>query len=376
MFAISEFFLVSLLCSLFFKMQNSAMPVIHYFLIFFSCSLWQEIMSNKKLQILLYAGFIFFVFGFDKNISFFSPLLLISNFENERQDIENTDNFLIVLNLLLKVCIIFCVIINFNITFFVFTIIIYFFSIQKNKYINYEKKFNILQDELTENKLETEKQKRRLQNDALKNSEVVVLAERNRISGSLHNSIGHTLSSAILQVNALKYISENEKVINSLNILQNSLEKGMTEVRECLHNIHDDSFDLQTAIESIIAKTNNLNIILSCKIENLSYVLKHDILSIVKECISNTIKHSGASEMKISILEQPGFYSVSIYDNGKGFNLNSQKSKGIGLTILTEIVEKNKGTINFYSDKGFRIHIVFLKQKSAIPPQCSEVYCS
>ena len=71
-------------------------------------------------------------------------------------------------------------------------------------------------------------------------------AERNRISGELHNSIGHTISAAIVQVNALQYITVQDEVKTNLNMLQRSLETGLTEIRNCLHYLHNDSFDFQT----------------------------------------------------------------------------------------------------------------------------------
>ena len=52
----------------------------------------------------------------------------------------------------------------------------------------------------------------------LKNSEAAILAERNRISGELHNSIGHTISAAIVQVNALQYITVQDEVKTITNL--------------------------------------------------------------------------------------------------------------------------------------------------------------
>ena len=135
----------------------------------------------------------------------------------------------------------------------------------------------------------------------------------------------------------------------------------MTDIRDCLHNMHNDSFDLQTVLEQLITNISGLRIMLSCRAETLPALLKHDIVSIVKECVSNTVKHSGASDMGISILEQTGFYSVSVWDNGCGAS-TMQPVQGIGLSVVRETVERNGGIINIYTDTGFKIHIVFPKQ--------------
>jgi len=78
--------------------------------------------------------------------------------------------------------------------------------------------------------------------------------------------------------------------------------------------------------------------------------------------LSNTLKHSGASAMVISILEHPAFYSVSVQDNGTGCSDTEPCVKGIGLTVLSEIAARHNGTIHFYSQDGFKVHITFPKK--------------
>lgn len=375
MYFVLECFLVTLFSASFFASVIPAAPVLPYGIVSFSALMWIRITEKHTvlLSVAINALFIGWFFFVDMNILFFAPVLLIGGFPCQRlfrpnngkayngiQQQRNTKSNLYILTVKL-----FFVGMNFfyfNTAVFIFTVLIFFYSSVKIYDNDMHEILMSMKDALTESKREHEEQKRRLQTDVLKNSEVAVLAERNRISRSLHNSIGHTLSSAILQVNALKYLSTQEEVKTSLTILQNSLEKGMTEIRECLHNIHNDSFDLQTSLELLIAKTAGLKISFTCKTDTVPYTLKHDIVSIVKECISNTIKHSGASEMSITVMEQPAFYSVSVWDNGCGLNSPTGNGTGIGLTVLRETVEKNNGAINFYSDAGFKVHIVFPKE--------------
>ena len=364
MIVLLRLFLINLFCALFLIQtgDNGALP---YFIVFFSGSLWLEMTENKKVKMTCLACFLFSIFTFGKAILFFSPALLISDFgiveeENDLQippvfDAEQT---------FFKAIILCCVFIGLNFLFFIFAAVIFFYTIEKERYGLIAKHYATLQDSLTERTLQNEAQKRQLQNEALKNSEAAVLAERNRISGELHNSIGHTISAAILQVNALKYIAVQKEVKTNLDILQSSLETGLTEIRTCLHNLHNDSFDLQTGIEKLIdSAAQRLNIRLTCKTETMPYILKYDILSAIKECLSNTLKHSDATAMTIGILEHPAFYSVSVQDNGTGCAFVEPCMKGIGLTVLSEIAARNNGSIHFYSKGGFKVHITFPKER-------------
>lgn len=352
-----ENFLIVLFSSLFVFSKTGSFIVIPYFIIFFSIGLWSG-MIHSNIKPFIFIVFVIFTAAFNRNLAFFSPVFIAMNLEAE----EIQKNYI---SLIFKFLPLLCVFFNFDLIFFLFTLIIFFYSGVKENYLLKTLEVTGLKDKLTENKINSEKRERILENEILKNAEVLILAERNRISGSLHNSIGHTLSAGILQVNALKYISNQEDVKESLNILQNSLENGMTEIRECLHNMHNDSFNLQTGLEELVESTKKIKIQLTYKVDSIPYELKYDIFSIVKESLSNTIKHSGASELNLSVLEHLGFYSLIIKDNGRGFsgkqirNLNY----GIGLKVIADLVEKHRGIIKFYSENGFKTHIIFPKIK-------------
>ena len=352
-----ENFLIVLFSSLFVFSKTGSFIVIPYFIIFFSMGLWSG-MIHSNIKPFIFIVFVIFTAAFNRNLAFFSPVFIAMNLEAE----EIQKNYI---SLIFKFLPLLCVFFNFDLIFFLFTLIIFFYSGVKENYLLKTLEVTGLKDKLTENKINSEKRERILENEILKNAEVLILAERNRISGSLHNSIGHTLSAGILQVNALKYISNQQEVKDSLNILQNSLENGMTEIRECLHNMHNDSFNLQTGLEELVESTKKIKIQLTYKVDSIPYELKYDIFSIVKESLSNTIKHSGASELNLSVLEHLGFYSLIIKDNGRGFsgkqirNLNY----GIGLKVIVDLVEKHRGIIKFYSENGFKTHIIFPKIK-------------
>ena len=357
-----EFFLINLFCSLFLFIKTDSFTFIPYFMVFFSIGLWNSMTNNIHIKPFSLLLFVIGISVFDKNLAFFSPVFIAMNLEAEK----NQKN----MSLIFKFLPLLCVFFNFDLIFFLFTLIIFFYSGVKENYLLKTLEVTGLKDKLAENKINSEKRERILENEVLKNAEVLILAERNRISGSLHNSIGHTLSAGILQVNALKYISKQEDVKESLNILQNSLENGMTEIRECLHNMHNDSFNLQTGLEELVENTKKPKIQLTYKVDSIPYELKYDIFSIVKESLSNTIKHSGASELNLSVLEHIGFYSLIIKDNGRGFSGKQIKNLnyGIGLKVIADLVEKHRGIIKFYSENGFKTHIIFPKIKD----KCNE----
>ncbi len=356
MIIFTEALLISIFCFLFFHSTNSLLWSGIYFVVFFSLRLWMEIIDNEKFKKLIFIVVIALTFALDVKAVIFLSVFLTINFKNEDKYFKWS---------LIPLSVIFA---NTNPLFSSFSAVIFFYAIIKENYFLAQLKYLDLQDSLNKQKMEIKKQKIILENESLKNTEASILSERNRISSELHNSIGHSLSSAILQVNALQYMTQEQEVKDKLSVLQKSLEDGMQEIRECLHNIKKDAFNLESSLEEFLKTIPNIKFNLKLRIESLPYSLKHDMLSIVKESVSNILKHAQATEVQITILEQSKFYSLVILDNGIGCDLEKLKkgNEGIGLMVLKEIVEKHNGTIKFYSDKsnlmkGFKTHIIFPK---------------
>ena len=73
--------------------------------------------------------------------------------------------------------------------------------------------------------------------------------------------------------------------------------------------------------------------------------------------MENSIKHA-FDEFKsgnITITIKKGIInsSISIFDNGKGFNLNSKNNNSLGLNIVESIIkDKLNGTLNIDSDEN------------------------
>jgi signal transduction histidine kinase len=71
--------------------------------------------------------------------------------------------------------------------------------------------------------------------------------------------------------------------------------------------------------------------------------------------VANIAKHSNADKVTLILREHPGFYQMSIEDNGTGVTL--RQDAGIGLSNMKDRVEALNGNIHFFTEKGFRILI-------------------
>ncbi|MDQ6630523.1 MAG: histidine kinase [Verrucomicrobiota bacterium] len=92
---------------------------------------------------------------------------------------------------------------------------------------------------------------------------------------------------------------------------------------------------------------------------SLSSEVRHNIFLTIKEALHNTVKHSGASEVKISLQVTDATLFISITDNGKGFTLEKVSSFGNGLQNMSKRIENigGKFVLSAEPEKGTGLHL-------------------
>ena len=185
--------------------------------------------------------------------------------------------------------------------------------------------------------------------------------ERKRVSKELHDGVGQNL---LLIKNSLTLNPEKTPEL---------IDKTIEDIRSISRNLHPvqlEKFGITKAIENIVEDLNNLTtIFFSDEIDNIDNFFPKEkeiyLYRIIQECFNNIMKHSGASAAKISVVKDNNKVTITIQDNGTGFNFekNKDKQKSFGLKSLQERVAFLKGNISFDSEnnKGTIITIVSYK---------------
>jgi len=192
---------------------------------------------------------------------------------------------------------------------------------------------------------------------------VAKLAERGRIAREIHDSVGHQLSSSILQVGALQAVNKDDNLALSLASLKDTLNDAMNSIRSSVHDLHDDSIDLDSALYAL-AKDFTF-----CPLEFTNDLeteppprVRYALIAIVKESLTNIARHSNASKASVSLREHPSFLQLIIHDNGTGISYSEEN--GIGLKNIRERVESFHGVLNITTENGFRLFITIPKGES------------
>lgn len=219
-----------------------------------------------------------------------------------------------------------------------------------------------LRDSVTERNIHLADQNMKMAQMQDNEIHLATMKERNRIARDIHDNVGHMLTRALLQAGALTVINRDEQLREPMLDLKKTLDTAMTSMRESVHTLHDDSIDLKKVIEDCISTAS----------ERFSVKLDYDIsqhapgsiklcmAGVVKEGLSNAVKHSSGDRIVIIMREHPAFYQLVIKDNGK---CEAISETGIGLKNMTDRVKSIGGRISFTpSENGFRIFVSVPKE--------------
>ena len=193
----------------------------------------------------------------------------------------------------------------------------------------------------------------------LRDSEVysATLRERNRIAREIHDNVGHMLTRCLLQVGALSVITKDELTREKLKDVQQTLDSAMTSIRRSVHDLHDESIDLRTSVNDIInGAKERFSVSLDYDIsETVSTEIKVAFIGILKEAVNNAVKYSNGDSIRISVQEYPGFYRLSVLDNGTNA-VTDKENRGIGIENMEERTKKLSGSFSAEQTKqGFMV---------------------
>jgi|GEM_PF-1316094 len=190
------------------------------------------------------------------------------------------------------------------------------------------------------------------------NESLAFEAERRRIAGEVHDSLGHDLTGLILTLEAGKKLIDCDPTAAKSHwdkALQVS-RAALTSVRELVsekRNI-DSEFDLSPRLEEIISDARaltGLQIKLDLKPQGLCLSNKENFIlyRIFQEAITNTLRHANAKCAYISISDDRGSVTFSYCDDGVGTNMIEA---GNGLKGMKERIAELGGVISFQSRRG------------------------
>ena len=182
--------------------------------------------------------------------------------------------------------------------------------------------------------------------------------ERSDIGKELHDNINQLLGASKLYIDLAKKGGENGKAYLSQS--SKCTLQAIEEIRKLTKGLTSDTIKhlgLCEAIENASTQTMEVSPVkITCSLKSFSEnsvndKFKLNVYRIVQEQLNNILKHAKASEVKISLLQNPKSIMLSISDNGRGFD-TVKKKEGIGVTNIKSRAASFNGTADFISQPG------------------------
>ncbi|MDE6208659.1 MAG: hypothetical protein K2M73_03170 [Lachnospiraceae bacterium] len=325
-----------------------------------------SLVKLKYIELIFYLALIFFALYCSDIIVFFGIILyaLVLQYMEDKKYLYGL--------LLSVICVSVYVMLNNDFLNNVFTVLTYILSIimavKTQKLIDKNNALKVVRDDgIEKNNILSEKN-RYLHENQENEIYIAILSERNRIAREIHDNVGHLLSRSILQVGACIAVNKNNPVEKMLLPIKETLDEAMNSIRESVHDLHKESFDLKQAAETILSDIKQFEVKFDYDIsQNADKDIKYVLLTILKEATTNISKYSDGDKVIVIMRELENYYQMVIEDNGKKIKDEYKKSKksvdyGIGLINMEDRVKNLSGLINFSYENGFRIFISIPKE--------------
>jgi signal transduction histidine kinase len=198
--------------------------------------------------------------------------------------------------------------------------------------------------------------------------EVATLQERRRIMFELHDGILQSLATLILRLEGCRTrIPGSQKdFIDEMRSLEDLTRASMREIRQFLAGRTTKPLIAGTLVEKLREEARflrdgmGLDVILESEPEDLelSAETEREVYYVLREALTNVIRHSHASKVDIQLSQRNGQLAGSLIDNGVGFNVVGQDT-GLGLPAMEQRVKKIGGELFVSSSPGSGTKIVF-----------------
>lgn len=196
-----------------------------------------------------------------------------------------------------------------------------------------------------------------------------LLADRGRIGRDLHDCVLQSLYAIGLSLEQSRRLTPNAsrrrrpsgpRTVDQLNNL-------IQDIRRMIHELEYDTieeFDLASELRVLVStysQIGKLQIAMELQpaaVEILTGEEEREILNIVREALSNCVRHARASHATVALQTQGSRIRLTIGDDGAGFDSNMNQFAGYGLANMASRAKKLGGQLSIRSRMGHGTHVI------------------
>ena len=217
------------------------------------------------------------------------------------------------------------------------------------------------QDELGQMSRQLNGMAEQLQNLLQTRQELATLEERNRLARDLHDSVKQQIFAVVMQIGATKILLKRD--VHAAEVRLNEAEKLVKQAQQELTSLIRELRPAALEGKGLVAALRELttgwaqqtDIVANLRVEGthtLSLAVEEALFRIAQEALSNVARHSKATLVQMVLTTTEDTVTLTVRDNGQGFDTNRQGSPGVGLLSMRERAKALGGDVQVESTPG------------------------
>lgn len=205
---------------------------------------------------------------------------------------------------------------------------------------------------------ESIRQRQILEGEVLKTS----TREQQRISQDLHDSVGQQLTglSYLARSLAKRLATQSRPEAADAQRIVDGIQNALLEVRNAIRGlapVEVDAEGLMVALKRLVNTTEE-RFGVKCRFTSSGSVPVEDndtatqLYRIAQEALHNSVKHSHADRVLVSLRQEADHLILDVSDNGTGLNGTARSDPGMGLHIMHYRARMIDGALQVSSTKG------------------------
>lgn len=175
--------------------------------------------------------------------------------------------------------------------------------------------------------------------------EFTIARERNRIAREMHDTLGHRLTIASVQLEGAQRLihSDPERVDKILGTVREQVKEGLSELRRTVAMLkasEEEDLPLSQALTRLADQVQEatgmpIHLSIDADLPELKSVHRQAFYRVAQEGLTNIQRHAKASQAWIQVSQSKDEIDLLISDDGQGFS-SGLPTSGFGLTGLKE----------------------------------------
>jgi two-component system sensor histidine kinase DesK len=180
-------------------------------------------------------------------------------------------------------------------------------------------------------------------------------AERERIARDMHDILGHSLSLIVLKSELAGRLLATQPARAALEVaeIEVAARQALGEVRKTITGYRSEGFASELIRAAEALETAGVRLHKPAKAPYLSPRHEATLSLVLREAITNIVRHAGASECSIELSTAEDRTQLVIADDGRG----DIRQEGNGLRGMRERVQELGGSLSLESHRGTRLQI-------------------